>query len=135
MTTDHDLTGKARKWAAIGAALSALAIILGAFGAHALKGAVSQYSLEVYEKGAFYHLIHSVSLLLIAALCGARLLGAASLMWVGRLFLIGILIFSGSLYLLAATGVKWLGAITPVGGTAFILGWILLAIRLWKGGR
>ena len=110
-------------WSAIGASLLAIAVILGAFGAHGLRGRIDEYSLGVYEKAVFYHFIHAIGILVIPLLAK----NSARACW---LLLAGILIFSGSLYALAITGVKTLGAITPIGGLAFIAGWVYLAWQL-----
>ena len=114
-------------WSAIGAVFLALAVILGAFGAHGLKDRLDAYSLGVWEKAVFYHFIHAMGILVVSLLprTGTFPLSAASL--VAWLLTAGILIFSGSLYLLAVTGVHTLGAITPIGGVCFIAAWLLLA--------
>jgi len=108
-----------------------LAVSLGAFGAHALKGRLDDYARSVFETAVQYHFYHSLALLAV----GVIALSApqtAMLKSSGWLFLIGIVIFSGSLYLLSITGVRWLGAITPLGGLAFIGGWACLAATGWK---
>lgn len=109
------------------AVLGALAVALGAFGAHALKARLPEDLLAIFEVGVRYHFYHALALLAVAAGAGnlwaSRWTGAACWAW-----LVGIAVFSGSLYLLSATGLRWLGAITPIGGVAFILGWIFLAI-------
>jgi uncharacterized membrane protein YgdD (TMEM256/DUF423 family) len=117
-------------WSVTGAILAALAVALGAFGAHELRERVDAYRMGVYEKAAFYHFIHAIGILVISILprTGAMADGAESA--VCALLLTGIAFFSGSLYVLAITGNRWLGAITPVGGVAFIAGWVLLAWRL-----
>lgn len=114
-------------WSAIGAVFLALAVILGAFGAHALKGRLDAYAIGVWEKAVFYHFIHAMGILLVSILprTGTFPLAGASL--VAWLLAAGILIFSGSLYLLALTGAGTLGAITPIGGLCFIAAWLLLA--------
>ena len=113
-------------WFAAGAAVAGIGVVLGAFGAHALKDRLSPEMLAIFETGVRYHLIHALGLLAVAW-AGSRWpngwIGAA-----GWLFLAGIVVFSGSLYLLSVTGSRWLGAITPIGGLSFILGWIALAI-------
>jgi uncharacterized membrane protein YgdD (TMEM256/DUF423 family) len=114
-------------WSAIAALLLALAVMLGAFGAHGLKDRLDAYSMDVYQKAVFYHFIHAMGLLLVSL--APR---TAGLIWVHLLLLAGILIFSGSLYLLAVTGVRTLGAITPLGGLSFIAAWLLLAWSLRK---
>lgn len=114
-------------WTAIGAALMALAVAMGAFGAHALKGRLDEYSLSVYEKAVFYHFVHGLGILLVTLLARTNAVTPAGQARVAWLLFIGIVIFSGSLYALAISGVRVLGAITPVGGIAFIAGWALLA--------
>lgn len=111
-------------WVRIGAALGALGVVLGAFGAHGLKSRITDaHLLEVWDTGAKYHLVHAVALVALGSLVGApRFTGWA---WV-----VGIGLFSGSLYLMTLTGQLWLGAITPLGGVAFIAGWVWLA---WVG--
>lgn len=113
------------------ASLSGLvSVVLGAFGAHGLKAKVTPERLDVWQTAAHYHLIHSVALL---ALCG--LLAAypsATLQRAGWAFIVGILIFSGSLYTLVLTDIAVLGAITPLGGLAFMIGWACCA---WFGWR
>jgi len=106
------------------AALGGLAVLLGAFGAHGLKPRVSADLLEIFETGVRYHFYHALALLaaaLATPLWDTRWAAAACSAWV-----LGILIFSGSLYLLTLTGARWLGAITPLGGLALIAGWALL---------
>ncbi|MDP7518264.1 MAG: DUF423 domain-containing protein [Arenicellales bacterium] len=113
-------------WFAIGAIAAAIGVMLGAFGAHALKPRVAEDLLSIFEIGVRYHMYHALALLAVAWAAG-RWPGN----WVnasGWLFVIGILIFSGSLYLMALSGARWLGAITPIGGLCFILGWIALAM-------
>ena len=112
-------------WSAIAALLLAVAVMLGAFGAHGLKDRLDAYSMEVYQKAVFYHFVHALGLLVVSV--AAR---TAGFVWVQILLLTGILIFSGSLYLLALTGVRTLGAITPLGGLSFIAAWLLLAWKL-----
>lgn len=106
----------------IGAVSGFLAVALGAFGAHALKPhLIETGTLSAWETAAQYHLIHSLAALLPWSLAGK---GRASMT-----FMAGILLFSGSLYLLAFTGMKWLGPITPLGGIAFMLGWLLVFLN------
>jgi len=114
-------------WSAIAALLLALAVMLGAFGAHGLRDRLDAYSMDVYQKAVFYHFIHALGLLVLSLVPRT-----ATLTWVNMLLVAGILIFSGSLYLLAITGVRTLGAITPLGGLSFIAAWILLAWSLRK---
>ena len=114
-------------WSAIGAVFLALAVGLGAFGAHALKGRLDAYSLGIWEKAVFYHFIHALGILLVSLLPRTGTFpinGSSSVCW---LLAAGVLIFSGSLYTLALTGARSLGAVTPVGGVCFIAAWLLLA--------
>ena len=108
-----------------------LAVVLGAFGAHALKDRLDQYSMGVFETAVQYHFYHSFALLAVGVIALSQP-QTVMLKSSGWLFLIGIIVFSGSLYLLSITGVRWLGAITPVGGLAFIGGWACLAATGWK---
>jgi uncharacterized membrane protein YgdD (TMEM256/DUF423 family) len=111
-------------WSVIGAANAAIAIGLGAFAAHGLKGRISPEMLLVFETGARYHMYHALGLLAVAWLSSER--GAAANL-PGMLMLAGIVLFSGSLYALSVSGVRWLGAITPLGGLAFIAAWASFA--------
>lgn len=115
----------------LGAIAMALAVMLGAFGAHGLKSRLSQEMLDIFETGVSYHFYHAIGLLILGII--ARYLPDSSLLhWSGWLMVAGILVFSGSLYLLSSSGIRWLGAITPIGGLCFIASWILLAIAVWK---
>ena len=114
-------------WSAMGAILLALAVILGAFGAHGLRGRLDAYLMSLYEKAVFYHFIHALGLLVVSIMPKTGALSASTAQWVCGLLLAGILIFSGSLYLLALTGLRVLGAVTPVGGVSFIAAWVALA--------
>lgn len=119
------------------ALLGALAVIFGAFGAHALKQAVSERYLAVFETAVRYQFYHVLALLAVGILF--KEFPNNYLLWSGRLFCLGMLIFSGSLYLLTLLeamgqqGFRWLGAITPVGGACLISGWIVLAVGISKG--
>lgn len=117
-------------WAATGAIALGLAVMLGAFGAHALRGRLDEYSMGVYEKAVFYHFIHGLGLVAVSMMPKAGMLSDSAASVVCALLLAGIVIFSGSLYLLAASGMRALGAITPVGGLSFIAAWALLAYCL-----
>lgn len=112
----------------ITAAISgALAVMLGAFGAHGLKKIVSPDMLEVFKTGVQYQFYHTFALLIVGILMTFE--QSKALKWAAYLFVAGIVLFSGSLYLLAITAIKPLGAITPFGGVAFIAGWIALALH------
>lgn len=111
----------------VGALMAGTAVGLGAFGAHGLRGRLSPEMLAVFETGARYHMYHALALLAVALLMG-RLDGGRALTIAGWSFTTGILLFSGSLYALAITGISVLGAITPLGGLAFLIGWIALAV-------
>ncbi len=111
----------------IGAVLGALAVIVGAFGAHGLESILSDEKVEVFETGVRYHFYHALAIIAIAA--GSTTLWSSKLcLWACRAWVLGTLIFSGTLYALALTEISWLGAITPIGGAAMIAGWVLLAI-------
>lgn len=114
-------------WVATGALLMALAVALGAFGAHGLRSRLDAYSLSVYEKAVFYHFLHALGILIVALLARSGVISPRALAQTGWLFFAGIVLFSGSLYALAISGIRILGAITPLGGLAFIAGWLLLA--------
>lgn len=109
----------------LGALSACLAVSLGAFGAHALKGRLGPDLLATFEVGVRYQMYHALGLLAVAW-AHTRWPGTATLA-AGWLFVVGTLLFSGTLYLLALTGTRWLGAITPIGGVAFLLGWLCLA--------
>lgn len=115
----------------MGSAAMALAVMLGAFGAHALRDRLSPEMLEIFQTGVAYHFYHALGLLLLG-IAAQFLPESGWLRSAGWLMATGIVIFSGSLYLLSVTGIRWLGAITPIGGTAFILAWICLFISVWK---
>jgi uncharacterized membrane protein YgdD (TMEM256/DUF423 family) len=117
-------------WGATGAVLLALAVILGAFGAHGLQNRLDDYSRGVYEKAVFYHFLHAMGILVVAVLARTGTFPETGVDTVCWFLFAGILLFSGSLYLLAVTGTRALGMITPFGGIAFIVGWLLLAWRL-----
>ena len=109
-----------------GAVAGLIAVGFGAFGAHGLRGRLTPEMLAVFETGVRYHMYHALALLLTAVL--APHLPGKAVVAAGWLFVSGIVLFSGSLYLLAVTGVTVLGAITPIGGVAFLAGWAALAI-------
>jgi uncharacterized membrane protein YgdD (TMEM256/DUF423 family) len=120
----------ARNLAASGAFLALVAVALGAFAAHGLKSRLEPDLLAVFETGARYQMYHALALV---AAGWAMTVGHARLArWAGRCFLAGTVIFSGSLYALALSGQRWLGAITPVGGLLFLAGWGLLAVAFLR---
>lgn len=117
-------------WIVVGAVLAFLGVAAGAFGAHALEGRLPPDLVRVFETGARYHLVHALALTFV---------GLASARWTDPLwtaagwsFVVGVVIFSGSLYALALTGVRWLGAVTPLGGLAFLAGWLAVAAAAWR---
>jgi uncharacterized membrane protein YgdD (TMEM256/DUF423 family) len=119
-------------WSAIAAVFLALAVGLGAFGAHGLKARLDANHLDIYKTAVLYHFLHALGMLVVSVMPKTGTLSPESANSVCWLLAAGILIFSGSLYLLAVTGVDMLGAITPIGGVAFIVAWLLLA---WKLAR
>lgn len=120
--------------AGIAAALGgAAAVTLGAFGAHALHASLDEHALATWHTAVEYQLWHVLALLVAAAMASQR--ATASLRAAAIAFVVGIVLFSGSLYALALGGPRMLGAITPFGGAAFIVGWIALAMHAWKHGE
>lgn len=117
-------------WSAAGAIGLGVAVMLGAFGAHALRSRLDAYSISVWERAVFYHFIHAIALLVVPVLSKIGLLSQSAGFWVCTLLFAGVIIFSGSLYLLAVTGIRSFGAITPIGGLSFIAAWALLAVGL-----
>ncbi|WP_409290741.1 DUF423 domain-containing protein [Peribacillus sp. SCS-37] len=114
-----------------GAINAFLAVALGAFGAHGLEGRISAKYLETWKTGVHYHMFHAAGLLIVGLLAG-QLKAGSLLNWSGWLMILGILLFSGSLYVLSVTGIKVLGAITPLGGLAFLAAWLLIIIGVYK---
>lgn len=110
--------------------LLVLAVGIGAFGAHGLKAHLSAEMMQTYKTGVEYHFYHALGLLLIGLL--AINFPSIYLKWSAIFLFVGIVLFSGSLYVLAVSGIKWFGAITPVGGLCFIAGWIMLFLSVWK---
>jgi uncharacterized membrane protein YgdD (TMEM256/DUF423 family) len=120
-----------RTFLALGAVSGALAVVAGAFGAHGLRGSLSPDLLAVFETAARYHMYHALALIAVAAIA-TRLQGRGADV-AGWLFVAGTVVFSGSLYLLALGGPRWLGAVTPLGGLCFIVGWVALAWSALRG--
>ncbi len=118
----------AARWIGVGALLLMAAVAAGAFGAHGLRGRLDAYALQIYEKAVFYHITHALGIILVGVIAQCGVLSDSVSGRVALMLLMGVLLFSGSLYLLAVTGVRWLGAITPLGGSAFILAWGYLAL-------
>jgi uncharacterized membrane protein YgdD (TMEM256/DUF423 family) len=114
----------------LGALNGLLAVALGAFGAHGLEGKLTEKALGTWEKAVTYQMFHTVALF-VTGLIGMKL-QAGSLNWAGWLFFIGIILFSGSLYLYATSGVKTFAMITPIGGVLFLIGWVILGYTLIK---
>jgi uncharacterized membrane protein YgdD (TMEM256/DUF423 family) len=112
----------------IAAIFGGLSVAGGAFGAHALREKISERSLEIFDTGARYQMYHALALLLVAMLMSRLENPPRTLLVSGWLFIIGVVIFSGSLYALSLTGIKSLGAVAPLGGLALILGWAALAV-------
>ncbi|BDF94847.1 MULTISPECIES: DUF423 domain-containing protein [Pseudoalteromonas] len=103
-----------------------LAVVLGAFAAHGLKSRVSEYAIGVFKTAAEYQMVHGLALIAVAIL----IKWGINLSWAGWFIITGIVLFSGSLYLLAITGQKWLGPITPLGGVCLIIGWAILLVQV-----
>lgn len=120
-----------RTFVALGAVLAGLAVAAGAFGAHGLRHRLDADLLAVFETGARYHMYHALALVLVGWAAGRWPASRAAL--AGWLFVAGILLFSGSLYVLALSGARWLGAVTPLGGLCFLAGWAVLAWAAWRG--
>ncbi|MEP0870875.1 DUF423 domain-containing protein [Trichocoleus desertorum AS-A10] len=112
-----------RIFLAIAAILAGLAVAAGAFASHALRDKLSDRALEIFETASRYQMYHALALLLVAVLLTQVAIPSALLNTAGYAFLAGIVLFSGSLYALSLSGIKWLGAITPLGGVAFLIGW------------
>lgn len=125
--------GMANRWLAMGAVLAGLGVAAGAFGTHALSDRLAPDLLDVFETATRYHLLHAVALLVVGLAVrrdpGRRLWNAA-----GWLFTAGIFVFGGSLYALALTGARWLGAVTPIGGACFLAGWAVVAVAAARSG-
>lgn len=125
--------GWAARVIATAAVFGGLGVLLGAFGAHGLEGRVTPERLDTFETGVQYHLLHALALLALPSV--AARLRVDALSWTSRLWVLGVAIFSGSLYLLVLLDLPILGAITPLGGTALIAGWIALAVSALRASR
>ncbi len=122
-----------RAFITIGAASGLLAVAAGAFGAHALRERLSATALDTFQTGAQYQMYHALATVAVGILLARfSIEGSSWLNAAGWLFVAGTVLFSGSLYLLAVTDVRWLGAITPLGGVAFLAGWLALAVGIWR---
>jgi uncharacterized membrane protein YgdD (TMEM256/DUF423 family) len=115
----------------LGGINAALVVMLGAFGAHGLKARMTAEMLAVYQTGVHYHLFHALGLLAIG-IVALHIVDSVYLKWAGWLMLAGIILFSGSLYVLSLSGLRWLGMVTPFGGLAFIAAWIVFVIAIAK---
>ncbi|HSD53273.1 MAG TPA: DUF423 domain-containing protein [Burkholderiales bacterium] len=122
----------ARLFILLGAAAGAAGVVLGAFGAHALKARLAPEMLAIWQTAVQYHFWHALGLIAIGLVVATSLPGSTALRWAGWLMITGLVLFSGSLYALALTGARWLGAIAPFGGTAWIAAWLLL---VWAVAR
>ena len=118
------------RFMSVGAFIALLGVAFGAFGAHGLKAILSEHMLEVFHTGVRYQMYHAFGLIVSGAALSVYHL--SHFRWATWSFLTGICVFSGSLYILSLTGIRWLGAMTPLGGLFFIAGWLLLAIGFWK---
>jgi uncharacterized membrane protein YgdD (TMEM256/DUF423 family) len=117
----------------LGALMGLLGVALGAFGAHALEATLKANQREgTFQTATQYHLYHALALLAVAWAATRWPDNLTS--WAGYLFIVGIILFSGSLYALSITNQRWLGAITPLGGLAFLAGWVCLGLAAWRGG-
>ena len=125
--------GLDRLFVVCGAVSAFIGVGAGAFGAHALKARLAPDLLAVFDTGSRYQLIHALALIAVGWAC--QRWPGSSVRWAGWSFLVGTLLFSGSLYVLALTGVRGFGAVTPFGGVAFLAGWALLAWAAWRADR
>jgi uncharacterized membrane protein YgdD (TMEM256/DUF423 family) len=132
VTTDENETLMARRFGVAGAVFGLLGVTLGAFGAHVLQDRLSPADLATFDTGVRYQMYHTLALLFVALMTAKRETRALCLAGWG--FLVGIVVFSGSLYGLTLFGLRWLGAVTPLGGLAFLVGWGALAWSILKAG-
>tara|TARA_Y100001978_G_scaffold160457_1_gene146552 strand:- start:1558 stop:1920 length:363 start_codon:yes stop_codon:yes gene_type:complete len=117
-------------WLIIGSILGLLSVLLGAFGAHGLKGILlKNETLEIFNKAVLYQIFHTIALLCVGNL---QIITGKSFFMTGIFFTLGVIIFSGSLYILSITNLRWLGAITPIGGVLFVFGWITFFLNVIK---
>lgn len=123
----------AKLFLGLGALNMFLAVAFGAFGAHALRDRLTPDLLAIFGTGNQYHFYHAIGLLIVG-MVAIHLPESGLTRWSGWLMLVGIIIFSGSLYILSITGIRWLGAITPIGGVSFLAAWLLLLIAIWRDG-
>lgn len=119
-----------RLFITLGGLFAALAVIAGAFGAHALADSVSPERLDTFRTGAFYHMVHALALVLVGAI--SHRVATRPIRVAGWLFVAGTLLFSGSLYMLVLADLPIMGAVTPLGGLSFISAWLLLAFGVWS---
>lgn len=115
----------------LGGINAALVVMFGAFGAHGLKAKISTEMLAVYQTGVLYHLFHALGLMIVG-IVATQIVDSISLNWAGWLMLTGIILFSGSLYLVSVVGLRWMGMVTPFGGLAFIAAWIVFVLAIFK---
>lgn len=132
MNSAHASGAATRTFTVIAGISGCMAVVLGAFGAHALKESLSPDMLATFETGVRYQMFHVVGILAVAWLGSHTPAAQKFARFAGWCFVAGTIFFSMSLYLLALTGERWLGAITPIGGVLFMAGWILLALSAWK---
>jgi uncharacterized membrane protein YgdD (TMEM256/DUF423 family) len=129
----HSQVSMFSRWAlSSGAALALLAVLSGAFAAHGLKTILDAQQLALFETAARYQMYHALALLVVGILASVRQFSGSLLKLAAFAFILGIFLFCGSLYALALSGITWLGAITPLGGTAFLAGWLALMIAALK---
>lgn len=125
---NNSLSGAVRIWQTIGAALLVCAVALGAYGAHGLSEKIDRDLLAAFMTGVHYHFFHTLGLLVVCALAASGSISKKALLVVCYFLFAGVILFSGSLYILAVTGVRWVGALTPIGGLSFMAAWITLGI-------
>lgn len=121
----------AKFYLVLGSINALLVVLIGAFGAHGLKAKLTIENMAIFQTGVQYHFYHAVGLILVG-LIAMQLTSPPYFRWSAWLMVMGIVLFSGSLYALSITNIRWLGMITPLGGTAFILAWIMLAVGILK---